>query len=245
MGGLVKISIFAVSHRASFRDPFREDSGPHLGPKLGPKPPPEGIPRRLEKRDAKSTPKHGQKGPTWTPRPPPRGSQNRSKIVPGPSPRASMKRPGTKCPLGHPRDFLSGWILVPWAPFQASILNPFGSSRGPQKEPKTGPKTPAIFGQFLIHFGLPGVPGMALGTLGDHLCAGTPEKVDFSCLWGPCRSPLGDPAGTLFRPWTPPGPSWRAFGSDLLAVLVPPGFDPVFRTLKHRKNVVFRSAKSG
>ena len=96
-----------------------------------------------------------------------------------------------------------------------------------------------------IQFRLPGVPGMALGTLGDHLCAGTPEKVDFSCLWGPCRSPLGDPAGTLFRLWTPPGPSWRAFGSDLLAVLVPPGFDPVFRALKHRKNVVFRSAKSG
>ena len=100
-----------------------------------------------------------------------------------------------------------------------------------------------IFGQFLVHFGLPGVPGMALGTLGDHLCAGTPEKVDFSCLWGPCRSPLGDPAGTLFRLWIPPGPSWRAFGSALLAVLAPPGFDPVFRALKHRKNVVFRSAK--
>ena len=79
---------------------------------------------------------------------------------------------------------------------------------------------------------LPGVPGMALGTLGDHLCAGTPEKVDFSCLWGPCRSPLGDPAGTLFRLWTPPGPSRRAFGSDLLALLMPPGFDPVFRAPK-------------
>ena len=103
----------------------------------------------------------------------------------------------------------------------------------------------SIFGTFLVHFWLPGVPGMALGTLDDHLCAGTPEKVDFSCLWGPCRSPLGDPAGTLFRLWTPPGPSWRAFGSDLLAVLVPPGFDPVFRARKHRKNVVFRSAESG
>ena len=108
-------------------------------------------------------------------------------------------------------------------------------SWGPSRGPSRGPG----------HFELPGVPGMALGTLGDRLCPGTPEKVDFSCLWGPCRSPLGDPAGTLFRLWTPPGPSWRAFGSDLLAVLVPPGFDPVFRTLKHRKNVVFRSAKSG
>ena len=72
-----------------------------------------------------------------------------------------------------------------------------------------------ILGPFLINFGLPGVPGMALGTLDDHLCAGTPENVDFSCLWGPCRSPLGDPAGTLFRLWIPPGPSWRAFGSDV------------------------------
>ena len=124
--------------------PFPGGFWPPFGVQVGSQPPPEGIPRRLEKRDAKSTPKHCQKGPTWTPRLPPRGFQNRSKIVPGPSPRASMKRPGTKCPLGPPRDLLSGWILVPWAPFQASILDPFGSSRGPPKEPKTGPKTPAI-----------------------------------------------------------------------------------------------------
>ena len=44
----------------------------------------------------------------------------------------------------------------------------------------------SIFEQFVVHIGLPGVPGMAFGTLGDHLCDGTPEKVDFSCLWGPC-----------------------------------------------------------
>ena len=35
-----------------------------------------------------------------------------------------------------------------------------------------------MFDQFLVDFRLPGVPGMALGTLGDRLCAGTPEKVD-------------------------------------------------------------------
>ena len=32
----------------------------------------------------------------------------------------------------------------------------------------------SIFEHFLVHFGLPGIPGMALGTLSDHLCAGTP-----------------------------------------------------------------------
>ena len=37
----------------------------------------------------------------------------------------------------------------------------------------------SIFCAFLIHFGLPGVPGIALGTLRDHPCAGTPKKVDF------------------------------------------------------------------
>ena len=39
-------------------------------------------------------------------------------------------------------------------------------SWGPSRGPSRGPG----------HFELPGVPGMALGTLGDHLCAGTPEK---------------------------------------------------------------------
>ena len=101
----------------------------------------------------------------------------------------------------------------------------------------------SVFGTFFVHFGLPGVPGMVLGTRGDHLCAGISEKDDFGRFWGARWNPLGDPAGTLFRLWTPLGPSRRAFRSDLLAVLVAPGFDLDFGAPNSTKTSFFGALK--
>ena len=71
-----------------------------------------------------------------------------------------------------------------------------------------------ILAHFGSIFGFRGVPGMLLGTLGDHLCARTPEKVDLGWLWGPRWSPLRDPAGTLFRPGTLMPSLWKQFVSS-------------------------------
>ena len=61
------------------------------------------------------------------------------------------------------------------------------------------------FCTFLINFGSQGVPGMPLGTLGDHLCAGTPEKVDFGVILGVPGESFWHPGGTYVRLWARSG----------------------------------------
>ena len=94
-------------------------------------------------------------------------------------------------------------------------------------------------------FGFRGVPAMPLGTFGGHLCAVASEKVDLESFWGPFCSPFWDLVGTLFLLWASLGPLLRGFGSNVLAVLVAPGFGIVLRHQIYTKFVDFWVGKCG
>ena len=101
------------------------------------------------------------------------------------------------------------------------------------------------FGIFLVNFWLPGGPCNALRD-----CWGSPvrrasEKVDLESFWGSFWSPFGDLFAILFLLWAPLGPLLRGFGSNVLAVLVAPGFGIVLRHQIYTKSVDFWVGKCG